>query len=116
MSRCISSRDRCWRLQGQPLGVVTAIAGQTYFTVELTGEAGHAGTVPMLLRRDALAGAAEIVCSSRALRTDTRTALWPRSAISRHPQCHQRHSRRVVFILDLRSTSDATRERDRRPL
>ena len=47
--------------RGQPLGVVTAIAGQTYVNVELLGEAGHAGTVPMLLRRDALAGAAETV-------------------------------------------------------
>ena len=42
--------------RNQPLGVVTSIAGQTYLNVELLGEAGHAGTVPMMLRRDALAG------------------------------------------------------------
>jgi allantoate deiminase len=44
---------------GEPLGVVTAIAGQTRATVTFAGEAGHAGTVPMAARRDALAAAAE---------------------------------------------------------
>src|SRR6266481_9090246 len=42
-----------------PVGVVTAIAGATRLATSLTGMAGHAGTVPMLLRRDALAGSAE---------------------------------------------------------
>src|SRR6202453_3627530 len=45
--------------KGLPVGVVTAIAGATRLAANLTGMAGHAGTVPMLLRRDALAGAAE---------------------------------------------------------
>lgn len=44
-----------------PLGVVTAIAGSSRFLVELTGLAGHAGTTPMTMRRDAAAAAAEIV-------------------------------------------------------
>ena len=44
-----------------PVGVVTAIAGQSRLRVELFGVAGHAGTVPMNLRRDALVGAAEFV-------------------------------------------------------
>jgi allantoate deiminase len=46
---------------GEPLGVVTAIAGQSHASVTFVGEAGHAGTVPMGARRDALAGAAEWV-------------------------------------------------------
>ena len=46
---------------GEPLGVVTAIAGQSHAAVMLVGQAGHAGTVPMGSRRDALAGAAEWV-------------------------------------------------------
>src|SRR6187551_3601177 len=45
-----------------PVGVVTAIAGATRLAARLTGMAGHAGTVPMALRRDALAGAAECIC------------------------------------------------------
>ena len=44
---------------GRPAGAVTAINGQTRLSVTITGEAGHAGTVPMGLRRDALAVAAE---------------------------------------------------------
>jgi allantoate deiminase len=45
--------------EGLPVGVVTAINGFTRYALELTGVAGHAGTVPMGLRRDAFAGAAE---------------------------------------------------------
>jgi allantoate deiminase len=56
---------------GRPLGVVDAIIGQTRAVVRLTGAAGHAGTVPMTHRRDALAAAAEIVLmvEAHALRT-----------------------------------------------
>jgi allantoate deiminase len=47
-----------------PVGVVTAIAGQSRIRVEFHGVAGHAGTVPMNLRHDALAGAAELVLAA----------------------------------------------------
>lgn len=40
------------------IGVVTAIAGQKRYTVTLTGEANHAGTTPMGMRRDAVEGMA----------------------------------------------------------
>lgn len=47
--------------EGLPAGVVTAINGATRFAVEIDGLAGHAGTVPMDHRQDALAAAAECV-------------------------------------------------------
>ena len=47
--------------RGLPLGVVSAIAGSSRYLVELSGVAGHAGTTPMGMRRDAAAAAAEIV-------------------------------------------------------
>jgi hydantoinase/carbamoylase family amidase len=47
--------------EGFALGVVTSIASGTRYTVTVRGEAGHAGTVPMARRRDALAAAAEMV-------------------------------------------------------
>jgi len=47
--------------EGLPVGVVTAINGASRFAVEIEGFAGHAGTVPMQLRRDALAAAAQCV-------------------------------------------------------
>jgi hydantoinase/carbamoylase family amidase len=47
--------------EGFALGVVTSIASGTRFSVRVKGEAGHAGTVPMKRRRDALVAAAEMV-------------------------------------------------------
>lgn len=47
--------------EGLPVGIVTAIAGQTRASVEFCGEAGHAGTVPHDARRDALGAAAEFI-------------------------------------------------------
>jgi allantoate deiminase len=44
-----------------PVGTVTAINGMSRLAVRIEGMAGHAGTVPMGLRRDALAAAAECV-------------------------------------------------------
>jgi allantoate deiminase len=46
--------------ENEPVGIVTAINAQIRARVGVTGEAGHAGTVPMALRRDALAAAAEM--------------------------------------------------------
>jgi len=47
--------------EGRALGVVSAINGCVRHSLSLRGEAGHAGTVPMALRHDAAAAAAEIV-------------------------------------------------------
>jgi allantoate deiminase len=47
--------------EGLDLALVTAITGITRWDVVVTGEANHAGTTPMNLRHDALAGAAEMV-------------------------------------------------------
>lgn len=47
--------------EGLPVGIVTAINGANRFEIQIIGTAGHAGTVPMSLRRDALAAAAECV-------------------------------------------------------
>jgi hydantoinase/carbamoylase family amidase len=44
-----------------PVGIVTSIAGATRFMITLTGQTGHAGTVPMPLRRDAATAAAEFI-------------------------------------------------------
>jgi allantoate deiminase len=46
---------------GAAVGVVSAIAGQSRIWAELRGKAGHAGTLPMEHRLDALAAAAELV-------------------------------------------------------
>ncbi len=56
--------------QNLPLGVVTAIVGQSRMRVVVLGEAGHAGTVPMPMRHDALAGAAEMVLAIERIAKD----------------------------------------------
>lgn len=49
------------------LAAVSGIAGQARLAVRLAGSQGHAGTVPMALRRDPLPGAAEVVLALERL-------------------------------------------------
>jgi len=96
--------------RGQPLGVVTAIVGQTYLDVELVGEAGHAGTVPMNLRRDALAGAAEIVGLTEQLGRSSRDTVATIGRLSVAPNAPNVVPSRVALTVDLRSASDEVRD------
>jgi allantoate deiminase len=87
---------------GEPVGVVSAIAGQSHAEVTFAGEAGHAGTVPHNARRDALAAAAEwVLAVERAGGTVGRATVEPnvRNVIPA----------RVTATLDLRHPDDATR-------
>jgi allantoate deiminase len=52
--------------RGLPVGIVSAIAGQARYRITFIGQAGHAGTVPMSSRRDALGAAAEFVLAVEA--------------------------------------------------
>ena len=98
--------------RNQPLGVVTAIIGQTYLNIEFLGEAGHAGTVPMLMRRDALAGAAEAMLLGEALARETKgevVATVGRIAVA--PGATNVIPENVVVIFDIRSGSEVARAR-----
>jgi len=53
--------------EGKAVGVVLGAQGQRCFEVTVTGEEGHAGTLPMALRRDALLGAARMVDAVNAV-------------------------------------------------
>jgi allantoate deiminase len=90
-----------------PVGVVTAIAGQTGIGVRLEGVAGHAGTVPMGQRRDALAGAAELVLAVEAEGTATAglVATVGRMAVS--PGGSNVIPGRVELTIDVRHDADA---------
>lgn len=50
-----------------PLALVSSIAGARRFLFRIDGMAGHAGTMPMNMRRDALAAASEIVLAIEAI-------------------------------------------------
>jgi allantoate deiminase len=93
------------------VGVVTAIAGATRLAAGLTGMAGHAGTVPMALRRDALAGAAEcIVAIEEFCRSDKGGLVGTVGYIDAAPGAGNVIPGRVSFTLDIRAPADAHRK------
>lgn len=55
---------------GYPIGVVTGITGRSVYHVDIVGEANHAGTTPMALRRDAMSAAAQIALKVRSIAGD----------------------------------------------
>ena len=94
-----------------PVGVVTAIAGATRLAARLTGMAGHAGTVPMPLRRDALAGAAEcIVEIEEFCRTDQDGLVGTVGYIHAMPGATNVIPGQVSFTIDIRAPTDAHRK------
>src|ERR1700742_5112281 len=94
-----------------PVGVVTAIAGATRLAVSLTGMAGHAGTVPMALRRDALAGAAEcIVEIEEFCRTDPDGLVGTIGYIHASPGATNVIPGQVSFTIDMRAPDDTHRK------
>jgi allantoate deiminase len=98
--------------QNLPVGVVSAIAGATRLAARLTGMAGHAGTVPMALRRDALMGAAE--CISRieeVCRTDAGGLVGTVGYIHAMPGATNVIPGQVHFTMDLRAPTDTHRKR-----
>ncbi len=97
--------------EGEPLGIVTGIVGQNRMRITVIGEAGHAGTTPMDLRRDALAGAAELILGvervAQAHTADRMVATVGR--IEALPGATNVIPGRVSFSVDLRSMTDAVR-------
>jgi allantoate deiminase len=92
-----------------PVAVVTAISGATRLLVTLKGKAGHAGTVPMAMRRDALAGAAEcIVAIERQCRNDV-DLFGTVGIIRAEPGAGNVIPGRSTFTVDMRSASDEHR-------
>jgi len=93
-----------------PVGVVTSIAGSCRYLLELGGVAGHAGTTPMNMRRDAATAAAEITllveqrCGSTPTLVGTVGQLHvPGGSVNVVPgQCR--------LSLDIRAADDATRD------
>jgi allantoate deiminase len=97
--------------QNLPVGVVTAISGATRLAANLTGTAGHAGTVPMAMRRDALAGAAEcIVAVEQFCKADRDGLVGTVGAITALPGATNVIPGRVSFTLDIRAPTDDHRK------
>ncbi|MFL5146949.1 MAG: allantoate amidohydrolase [Microvirga sp.] len=95
--------------ENKSLGVVTAINGISRARMVVSGEAGHAGTVPMTMRRDALAAAAEMIATVErigARRADTVATV----GVARvEPNAVNVIPAEVNWTLDARAPNDAVR-------
>jgi allantoate deiminase len=87
-----------------PVGVVSAIAGQSRIRIEFHGRAGHAGTTPMDQRKDALCGAAELV-----LAAERSGVIATVGQMQVEPGASNVIPGRAVLTLDVRSPLDRRR-------
>ncbi|MGB6634413.1 MAG: allantoate amidohydrolase [Bradyrhizobium sp.] len=98
--------------RGLPVGVVSAIAGATRLAARLTGMAGHAGTVPMALRQDALAGAAECIAAIEQLcRADDGGLVGTVGYLHAMPGATNVIPGQAHFTIDMRAPTDTHRNR-----
>ena len=94
---------------GFPLGVVEAISGQSRLTVAFEGKTNHAGTTPMHLRHDALAGAAAWI---NLVETEARSVPGLVATVGRidvEPGSTNVIAGRAWASLDVRHADDAIR-------
>ena len=96
--------------EGLPVGVVTAINGFSRLRVTLRGAAGHAGTVPMSLRRDALAGAAECVLAIEKTAKGHAELVGTVGRIEAKPGAINVIPGEVTFTVDVRAPRDPLRK------
>ena len=95
--------------RGLPVGVVSGIAGQSRLEIALTGEAGHAGTVPMDRRRDALTAASELILAVEAAATTQTGLVATVGKLQVEPGVANVIPGRATFTLDVRHADDRTR-------
>ncbi|MDD7908810.1 allantoate amidohydrolase [Pseudovibrio exalbescens] len=93
------------------VGIVTSIAGANRYRVTLSGMAGHAGTVPMHLRSDALVGAAELICAINQIAHEANDhgVVATVGELSVEPGAVNVIPAEVVLSLDLRAATDEPR-------
>jgi len=98
--------------EGLALGIVTGIAAQLRYAVTLRGAAGHAGTSSMPLRRDALAGAAEMVLAvEQVARRDASDLVATVGKFEAAPGAANVIADEVRFSIDIRAGEAARRDR-----
>ena len=88
----------------KPIGVVSGISGPLWLTVKLKGMAGHTGSVPMPLRKDALLGAAEIIVAVNEIATQVpgNATVGTVATINVFPASRNIIAEEAVFTVDLR--------------
>jgi len=95
--------------EGLRVAAVTAIVGQTRLNLTFAGQANHAGTTPMYLRRDALAAAAEWITAVERLARQTDGLVATLGRMKVEPNAGNVVPGVVQVSLDLRHARDAVR-------
>ena len=95
---------------GLPVAVVTAIAGRTRASVTLHGQAGHAGTLPMEGRLDALVAGAEVVLEVERVARGTEGLVATVGRLDVAPGAANVVPGSATLSVDVRHTEDAVRE------
>ncbi|GGF94848.1 M20 family metallo-hydrolase [Paenibacillus abyssi] len=87
-----------------PVGIVTGISGPLWWTVDMYGFAGHAGSVPMGLRRDALVGASKVIVGLQAIASSQPEAptVGTVGSLKVFPDSRNIIPEHVQFTVDLR--------------
>lgn len=93
----------------QSLGVVEALVGQTRMQFVFDGQANHAGTTPMHLRRDAMAAAAEWIAAVEDYASSHRGLVATVGKVEVYPGAGNVIAGRVTASLDIRHAEDSAR-------
>ncbi|OBZ13415.1 MULTISPECIES: M20 family metallo-hydrolase [Bacillales] len=97
--------------QGEPIGIVSGISGPVWWTVEMTGFAGHAGSVPMPMRQDALVGCAKVIVGLNELASEEYGAptVGTVGSLTVFPDSRNIIPEKVSFTVDFRDIDLARR-------
>lgn len=95
----------------RPLAVVEAIAGQSRLSITFVGRANHAGTTPMDLRFDAVAGAAEWITAVERMATAVPGLVATVGSVESTPGAVNVIAGEARLTLDVRHRDDMVRMR-----
>ncbi|PIC79968.1 Zn-dependent hydrolase [Sporosarcina sp. P18a] len=98
--------------KNEPVGIVTGISGPLWLTVEMEGMAGHAGSVPMSMRQDALVGAAKVIVKLNELAQEVPGAptVSTIGSLQVFPDSRNIIPEKVTFTVDLRDIDESRRD------
>jgi len=94
--------------RGVEIGVVEGVQGIAWWRINLHGQANHAGTTPLDMRRDPMAGAAELYTGMLGYVTAKGNALCTMGRIRVEPDAINVVPSLADFTVDYRSYDDAT--------
>lgn len=95
----------------EPACIVSSIVGQTRLAITITGQADHAGTTPMEIRKDALTGAAEVILFVEKIARETRSLIATVGRLEVLPGASNSIPQEVRFTIDIRDPDNEVRRK-----